>query len=108
MRNKVSDLQSKLSHAAKESLDRRFGALYDKIYREDVMLEAWKRVKANKGGPGVDGQDLRCIEDEIGIDKFLKELREELKNESYRPLPVLRCYIDKPGKNGQGRHANAA
>ena len=98
MRNKVSDLQSKLSHAAKESLDRRFGALYDKIYREDVMLEAWKRVKANKGGPGVDGQDLRCIEDEIGIDKFLKELREELKNESYRPLPVLRCYIDKPGK----------
>jgi retron-type reverse transcriptase len=98
VRNKVSDLQSKLSHAAKESLDRRFGALYDKIYREDVMLEAWKRVKANKGGPGVDGQDLRCIEDEIGIDKFLKELREELKNESYRPLPVLRCYIDKPGK----------
>ena len=39
MRNKVSDLQSKLSHAAKESLDRRFGALYDKIYREDVMWE---------------------------------------------------------------------
>ncbi len=98
MRNKVSDLQSKLSHAAKESLDRRFGALYDKIYREDVMLEAWKRVKANKGGPGVDEQDFRYIEDEIGIENFLTELREELKNESYRPLPVLRCYIDKPGK----------
>jgi group II intron reverse transcriptase/maturase len=98
VRNKVSDLQSKLSHAAKESLDRRFGALYDKIYREDVMLEAWKRVKANKGGPGVDEQDFRYIEDEIGIENFLTELREELKNESYRPLPVLRCYIDKPGK----------
>jgi RNA-directed DNA polymerase len=98
VRNKVSDLQSKLSHAAKESLDRKFGALYDKIYREDVMMEAWKRVKANKGGPGVDEQDFRYIEDEIGIEKFLTELREELQNESYRPLPVLRCYIDKPGK----------
>jgi hypothetical protein len=41
VRNKVSDLQSKLSHAAKQSLDRRFGALYDKIYREDIMFEAW-------------------------------------------------------------------
>jgi RNA-directed DNA polymerase len=98
VRNKVSDLQSKLSHAEKESLDRRFGALYDKIYREDVMLEAWKRVKANKGGPGVDDQNFRYIEDEIGIEDFITELREELKNESYRPLPVLRCYIDKPGK----------
>ena len=63
VRNKVSDLQSKLSHAAKQSLDRRFGALYDKIYREDVILEAWKRVKANKGAPGVDRQDnITCPE----------------------------------------------
>lgn len=54
MQNKVSDLQSKLSHAAKQSLDRRFGVLYDKIYREDIMFEAWKRVKANKGVPGID------------------------------------------------------
>jgi RNA-directed DNA polymerase len=98
VRNKVSDLQSKLSHAAKQSLDRKFGALYDKIYREDVMWEAWKRVKANKGGPGVDEQDIKTIEEEIGIEQFLMEIREELKSESYRPLPVLRCYIDKPGK----------
>jgi len=62
MCNKVSDLQSKLSHAAKQSLDRRFGALYDKIYREDIMFEAWKRVKANKGAPGVDKQDFEYIE----------------------------------------------
>ncbi len=48
VRNKVSDLQSKLSHVAKQSLDRRFGALYDKIYREDVVLEAWKRVKPTR------------------------------------------------------------
>ena len=98
MRNKVSDLQSKLSHAAKQSLDRRFGALYDKIYREDVVREAWKRVKANKGAPGVDRQDFEYIEEIIGVDQFLSEVREQLKSERYRPQPVLRCYIDKPGK----------
>ena len=98
VRNKVSDLQSKLSHAAKQSLDRKFGALYDKIYREDVVLEAWKRVKANKGAPGVDKLDFEYIEDVIGVDQFLAEVREQLKSELYRPQPVLRCYIDKPGK----------
>ena len=98
VRNKVSDLQSKLSHAAKQSLDRRFGALYDKIYREDVVLEAWKRVKANKGAPGVDRQDFEYIVDVIGVDQFLAEVREQLKSERYRPQPVLRCYIEKPGK----------
>jgi group II intron reverse transcriptase/maturase len=98
MRNKVSDLQSKLSHAAKQSLDRKFGALYDKIYREDVIREAWKRVKANKGAPGVDEQDFGYIEDVIGVEQFLSEIREELKSDRYRPQPVRRCYIDKPGK----------
>ena len=98
VRNKVSDLQSKLSHAAKQSLDRRFGALYDKIYREDVVLEAWKRVKANKGAPGVDRQDFEYIEEVIGVDQFLLEVREQLKSERYKPQPVLRCYIEKPGK----------
>jgi len=98
VRNKVSDLQSKLSHAAKQSLDRKFGALYDKIYREDVIWEAWKRVKANKGAPGVDKQDFEYIEDVIGVDQFLAEVREQLKSDLYRPQPVLRCYIEKPGK----------
>jgi RNA-directed DNA polymerase len=98
VRNKVSDLQSKLSHAAKQSLDRKFGALYDKIYREDVIWEAWRRVKANKGAPGVDKQDFEYIEEVIGVDQFLTEVREQLKSERYRPQPVLRCYIDKPGK----------
>jgi retron-type reverse transcriptase len=98
VRNKVSDLQSKLSHAAKQSLDRRFGALYDKIYREDVVLEAWKRVAASRGAPGVDRQDFEYIEDVIGVDQFLMEVREQLRSERYRPQPVLRCYIEKPGK----------
>jgi len=87
VRNKVSDLQSKLSHAAKQSLDRRFGALYDKIYREDIMFEAWKRVKANKGAPGVDKQDFEYIEDEIGVDQFLAEIRTELKEYRYKSIP---------------------
>ena len=98
MRNKVSDLQAKLSHAAKQSLDRKFGALYDKIYREDVLKEAWKRVRSNKGAPGVDEEDFEYIETEIGVDRFLEEIRIELKAYLYIPQPVLRCYIDKPGK----------
>jgi group II intron reverse transcriptase/maturase len=98
VRNRVSDLQSKLSHAAKQSLDRRFGALYDKVYREDVVLEAWKRVRANKGAPGVDGEDFEYIEEVIGVGQFLEEIRRELKQDRYRPQPVLRAYIEKPGK----------
>jgi group II intron reverse transcriptase/maturase len=98
VRNKVSDLQTKLNHAAKQSLDRKFGALYDKIYREDVILEAWKRVKANKGAPGVDQVDFEHIEEVTGEERFLAEIRQELQNDKYKPEPVLRCYIDKPGK----------
>ena len=98
VRNNVLALQSKLSHAAKQSLDRKFGALYDKIYREDVIAEAWKRVRANKGAPGVDKQDFDYIEEVIGVDRFLAKVRTQLKSECYRPQPVLRCYIEKPGK----------
>ena len=71
VRNRGQALQSKLSHAAKQSLDRRFGALYDKIYREDVLWEAWRRVRANKGAPGLDRQSIEHIEEEIGVERFL-------------------------------------
>ena len=98
VRDKVSDLQSKLSHAAKQSLDRKFGALYDKIYREDVLWMAWKRVRANKGAPGVDNESLEHIEEEIGVKAFLREIKDELKGHRYHPKPVLRSWIDKPGK----------
>ena len=98
MRSKVRTLQIKLFHAAKQSLDRKFGALYDKIYREDVLLEAWRRVKANRGAPGIDRQDFEYIEDKIGLDKFLTEIHDDLKDKRYRPKPVLRRWIEKPGK----------
>jgi RNA-directed DNA polymerase len=95
---KVRALQEKLSRAAKQTLDRRFGALYDKIYREDVLWTAWRRVRANKGAPGVDRQSFDEIENEIGVASFLAELGAELRSQRYRPLPVQRCWIDKPGK----------
>ena len=98
MRSKVRALQIKLFPAAKQPLDRKFGALYDKIYREDVLLEAWRRVKANRGAPGVDRQGFEYIEDRIGIDEFLSVIHDELKAKRYRPKPVLRRWIDKPGK----------
>jgi RNA-directed DNA polymerase len=98
MRKKVQALQSKLSCAAKQSLDRRFGALYDKIYREDVLWVAWHKVRANKGAPGVDRRSFDYIEHEIGVEAFLEEIQEELRSRRYRPKPVLRCWIDKPGK----------
>jgi len=99
VRNKLSDLQTKLSHAAKQSLCRRFGALYDKVYRKDVLYESWKRVKANKGAPGVDKHDFEYIETVIGVEQFLGEICEELRLYRYNPQPVLRCYIDKPGRS---------
>ena len=94
----VHALHSKLSSAAKRSLDRKFGALYDKVYREDVLIEAWLKVRANRGAPGVDQQDFDEIEQVVGVTKFLAEIREELRAYRYRPKAVLRCWIDKPGK----------
>ena len=95
---KVQDLQARLSRAAKQTLERRFGALYDKMYRRDVLMEAWRRVRANEGAPGIDEQDFESIEREIGVRTFLKDLRRELKQSRYKPTPVKRCWIEKPGK----------
>ena len=97
--NTVQALQEALSQAAKQSLTRTFGALYDKIYRPDVLTEAWKRVRANQGAPGVDRLSIKQIEQEIGVGRFLLELEEDLRQKTYRPEAVLRCWIAKPGKS---------
>jgi RNA-directed DNA polymerase len=97
MRNKVKDLQDTLSRTAKQSLDRKFGALYDKFYCSDLLWEAWLRVKQNKGAAGVDGQTIKYIEQVMGVVPFLKELQEELRSQTYDPEPVLRHWIPKPG-----------
>ena len=94
----VQALQEKLSRAAKQSLDRRFAALYDKLYRRDVRQEAWRRVRANKGAAGIDEHSIATIETVVGVEAFLAEIGQELHAKTYRPLPVKRCWIDKPGK----------
>ena len=80
---------------AKSNTGFRFYALYDKVYRIDVLGKAWERVKSNKGASGIDGQTFEDIE-EIGIDKFLKGIQQELKAKTYRPQPARVVYIPKP------------
>jgi len=97
---KVQQLQEKLGHAAKRSRSRRFHALYDKVCRTDVLWEAWRRIRANKGAAGVDGETLADIA-KMGEDRFVAECQERLVRKSYRPQPVLRHYI--PKKDGRQR-----
>jgi RNA-directed DNA polymerase len=92
--DKVRRLQRQLWAAAKRSSERRFHALYDRIHRRDVLLEAWKRVKRNKGAAGVDGQSIEVVE-QYGLELFLQELETELRAGEYRPSAVRRRYIPK-------------
>jgi len=91
----VQKLQKALHDKAKGSPNFRFYALYDKVYREDVMAFAYECCKANRGAAGVDGQTFEDIE-EYGVKKWLDELTQELKSRTYRPQPVRRVYIPKP------------
>jgi len=93
--DKIHRLQVKLYQAAKRSPDRRFHALYDKIYRQDVLHRAWEQVRRNRGAAGVDGITIAHIE-AAGVDAFLATLAEELRAERYRPLPSRRVWLPKP------------
>ena len=93
-RDKVRELQDRLGAAAKLHPGRRFHALYDRIHRRDVLLEAWKRVRRNQGAAGVDAQTIADIE-QHGVERFLEELADELRAGEYRPAAVLRRYIPK-------------
>jgi RNA-directed DNA polymerase len=84
---KVRELQEKLGHAAKMSRRRRFHALYDKVYRLDVLQEAWRRIRSNKGAAGIDKQTLQDIED-MGVQRFLLSCQQTLKEGTYHPKPV--------------------
>jgi group II intron reverse transcriptase/maturase len=93
-RDNVRRLQRRLCASAKRAPGRRFHALYDHLWRDDVLQEAWRRVRANQGAAGVDGQTLADVE-EYGVERFLEELGVVLKRNAYRPQVVLRRYIPK-------------
>jgi len=93
--DKVRELRRRLYVAAKRHPGRRFHALYDRIHRSDVLREAWKLVRRNKGAAGVDAQTLADVEQD-GVDRFLEEIGGQLRAGKYRPQAVRRRYIPKP------------
>lgn len=97
---KSRQLQRNLYLTAKKDKQRRFHALYDRIFRLDVLWRAWKEVRANKGSAGMDGITFEMIE-EYGVEEYLLDIQEDLQNKQYRPKPVKRVYIPKP--NGKQR-----
>jgi len=96
----VQKLQTALHAKAKTEAEFRFYALYDKIYREDILAHAYAQCRSNKGAPGVDGQDFPDIE-AYGLERWLGELAIAIKEKTYRPDPIRRVFIPKP--NGKLR-----
>jgi len=94
--DKVRNLQIKLYRKAKNEPDFRFYQLYDKMYRRDILLRAWMLARANHGSPGVDGVRFEDIE-AAGLERWLTELGKDLHDQTYRPQPVKRVMIAKPG-----------
>jgi RNA-directed DNA polymerase len=90
----VRQLQRRLWSAAKRQPGRRFHALMDRIYRRDVLWEAWRRVKQNRGAAGVDAMTLAAVE-QMGVEGFLEDLGTHLRAGTYRPSAVRRRYIPK-------------
>src|ERR1043165_2889353 len=93
-RDKTRELQRALYRAAKASATRRFHALYDKVYRMDILRRAWREVKANAGAAGGDGGTIGAIE-QYGVEQFLEELAADLREGKYWPQPVRRVFIPK-------------
>src|ERR671935_2798798 len=96
-RDRVRELQRTLYRAAKAEPGRRFHALYDKVYRRDVLERAWESVRANRGAAGIDRETIADVEG-YGVAKLLDELAVDLKDGRWRPLPARRVFIPKPGR----------
>jgi len=91
---KVSELRRKLATKAKQEPKFRFYALYDRIYRKDVLWSAWRIVQRNDGGPGIDRQTIEEIE-QYGAERLLDEIHEDLRAKTYQPQPIKRIHIPK-------------
>lgn len=98
---KIRQLQRKLYLKAKQEPKFRFYALYDKLYRQDILLHAYRLVRANQGSPGIDGVSFSAIESREGVSEFLAGLEEELREKTYQPSPIKRVWI--PKANGKQR-----
>ncbi len=94
--DRVRELQRTLYRAAKADPGRRFHALYDKVYRRDVLERAWELVRANRGAAGIDRETITAVE-QYGVSLLLDELAADLKEGRWRPLPARRVFIPKPG-----------
>jgi RNA-directed DNA polymerase len=94
--DKIGTLQRKLYLKAKAEPGFRFYQLYDKVWREDIVGHAYALARANAGAPGVDGVTFAMIEAE-GLERWLAEVREELRTKTYRPQAARRVMIPKPG-----------
>lgn len=97
--DKVRQLQRKLYLAAKKNSKRRFHALYDKVYREDILFSAWKRVKANKGAAGIDGQTIERIV-ASGEEEFIREIQKDPPGRQI-PSPACPAAVHPEGKRGK-------
>ncbi len=93
--DKVRKLQNRLWATAKQSKGRRFHALFDRIYRDDILWEAWRRVRANRGAAGVDALTIAAVE-AYGEERMIADLQRRLRAGNYRPAPVRRVEIPKP------------
>lgn len=96
----IRRLQRKLYLKAKVEPDYRFYLLYDKIHREDILNHAYELTRSKKGAPGVDGVTFAMIEAN-GLEEWLSDIRKDLTEKTYRPAPVRRVMIPKPGGNGE-------
>lgn len=91
---KSRQLQRNLYLAAKKDKQRRFHALYDRIFRLDILWRAWKEVRENMGSARIDNITFEMVE-EYGVEEYLLDIQEDLQNKKYRPKPVKRVYIPK-------------
>src|SRR5450432_1595195 len=96
--DRVRELQRTLYRAAKADPRRRFHALYDKVYRRDVLERAWELVRANHGAAGIDKQSIADVE-QSGVAEMLDDLVADLREGRWRPLPARRVFIPKPGRD---------